>query len=54
MSVGEGLSIVALLGALIGTYVGVKVDLVRTRERADHALNRANEAHRRLDTMIRR
>lgn len=37
--------------AALGVYVGIRVDLAVSRERATHALNSANQAHERIDRL---
>lgn len=37
--------------AAMGVYVGIRVDLAVSREKATHALNSATKAHERIDKL---
>ena len=57
MSTDQIISIAGLLlacvGACVGGYVAIRVDMAKTRERAEWALGRANTAHDRIDNLMR-
>lgn len=37
--------------AALGVYVGIRVDLAISKERATHAMSEANRAHTRIDNL---
>lgn len=53
MSPGDILTALALVGGMIGGYVSVRVDLARTRAVAEGAAKSADQAHDRIDRMMR-
>lgn len=48
------LQILMALGSGLGAYAAIRADLARIHERATQALDRANEAHHRLNDIQER
>jgi hypothetical protein len=48
------LQLIIGIGSAVGVYAGIKSDLAVTREKAEIANRRADEAHTRIDDLFRR
>lgn len=46
------MTIAQVIGPAIAVYVAIRVDLAVTKDRADRAIESADEAHRRIDDMM--
>lgn len=47
------LKLIAIIGPSIAVYVGIKTDLAVTHEKAVIAYNRADDAHERIDNLLK-
>lgn len=46
------LQVVIALGSGVGAYAAIRADLARLHERAHHAMLSADQAHKRIDTLL--
>ena len=53
MTPADVLMAFALLGGMVGGYASVRADLARTRAIAEGAAKAADQAHERIDRMMR-
>lgn len=47
------LQVLIALASSAGVYAGIRADLARLHERANHAKDSADEAHKRIDAILR-
>lgn len=46
------LQVLIALGSGVGAYAAIRADLARLHERAQHAMTSAEQAHKRIDTLL--
>lgn len=46
------LQVLIALASSAGVYAGIRADLARLHERANHAKDSAEQAHKRIDTLL--